>query len=285
MDCLTKLTPWFFSLDHTNYARWVPVHIRDMLSLSTINPEVAMEFMNGNFSVRKTNRVFSSMALDQAHEQNNAAVKSDGGAVGLTQSPEALRRWMVAGPEIVRMTSEFEASQGRKHNQTLDTSHHEQTKSAQMTFGKQVKELVDVMEEMGNPFLEETTDLLRLDTRDIVDPTVAASVRQAETMGQEQYQPFITDRWVEQTTPISEPIKKIKLSLFSRPSQREKSKTSLQVSSLKSDCSLFSRLYIACQSRDGNLQDFLNMKIRHVPHFYLSLASSDREPKQISWDA
>ena len=26
------------------------------------------------------------MAIDQAHEQNNAAVKSDGGGVGLTQS-------------------------------------------------------------------------------------------------------------------------------------------------------------------------------------------------------
>ena len=102
----------------------------------------------------------------------------------------------------------------------------------------------------------ETTDFLRLDTRDIVDPTVASSVRQAETMGQEQYQTFMTDPLVKQTAPISEPIKKNKLSLLSRPSQREKSKTSLQVSSLKSDCSLLSRLYIACQSRDGNLQDF-----------------------------
>ena len=27
VDCLTKLTPWFFSLNHTNYARWVPVNI------------------------------------------------------------------------------------------------------------------------------------------------------------------------------------------------------------------------------------------------------------------
>ena len=90
-------------------------------------------------------------------------------------------------------------------------------------------------------------------------------------MGQEQYQTFMTfmtlmtDPLVEQTTPISEPIKKNKLSLFSRPSQREKSKTSLQVSSLKSDCSLFSRLYIACQSRDGNLQDFFKHENQACP--------------------
>ena len=67
---------------------------------------------------------------------------------------------------------------------------------------------------------------------------------------------FMTDPLVEQTTPISEPIKKNKLSLFSRPFQREKSETSLQILALKSDCSLFSRLYIACQSRDGNLHNF-----------------------------
>ena len=57
VDFLTKLTLWFFSLDHTKYARWVPVHICDMVSLSTIRPEPAMEFMNGNFTVRKTNSV------------------------------------------------------------------------------------------------------------------------------------------------------------------------------------------------------------------------------------
>ena len=124
-----------------------------------------------------------------------------------------------------------------------------------MTFGKQVKELVDVMEEMGNPFLEETTDHLRFDTRDIIDPTAASYVRQAETIGQQRYQTIMTDRLVEQTTPIAEPIKKNKLSLFSRPSQRKKSKTSLQVSSLKSDCSLFPRVDVVWdQYREGSLE-------------------------------
>ena len=196
------------------------------------------------------------MALDQAHEKNNAAVKGDGGAVGLAQSPEALRRWMVAGPELVRMTAEFEASLEGKHMGSQTTRHHEQTKSSQVTFGHHVTRLVEVMEEMGNPFTEETTDLLRLDTRDTIDPGVVTSVRQAEGIGQQQYHTFLTDRLLERSTTISEPTKNNNLPLFSRPPQLEKTKASLQVSSLKSDCSLFSRLYIACQSRDGDLQDF-----------------------------
>ena len=90
------------------------------------------------------------MAIDQAHEQNNAAVKSDGGTVGLTQNPEELRRWMVAGPEVVRMTAEFEAGMHKKVS--LETGHHEQTKSNQVNFAQHVKGLVEVMEEVGNPF-------------------------------------------------------------------------------------------------------------------------------------
>ena len=61
----------------------------------------------------------------------------------------------------------------------------------------------------------------------------------------------MADRLVERSTPISEPIKKNKLLLFSRPPPHTKSNTSLQISSLKNDVSLFSRLYIACQLRDG----------------------------------
>ena len=41
--------------------------------------------------MNKTLKRFSSIAIDQAHEQNNAMVKGEGGAVGLTENPNALR--------------------------------------------------------------------------------------------------------------------------------------------------------------------------------------------------
>jgi len=81
------------------------------------------------------------MAIDQA-------------AVGLTQNPGALWRWMVAGPEVVRVTAEFEASMEGKKRLSSETCHHEQTKSSRVTFAQHVKHLVEVIEEMGNPFME-----------------------------------------------------------------------------------------------------------------------------------
>ena len=102
-----------------------------------------------------------------------------------------------------------------------DTRHHEQTNSSQVTFTQQVKRLVKVIEELGNPFLEESTDLVRLDTRDIADPTVVSTVQQAEEIGKKQYKTFVADRLLERTVPLTEPIKKNKLPLFSRSSKRE----------------------------------------------------------------
>lgn len=89
VDALEQLVPLFFALDHVNYARWVPIHIRDMKSL----PEsVRREFLDHHHWVlSKTGKKFSSMPLDQAHEQANKMVKGSGGAVGLTENPVAFR--------------------------------------------------------------------------------------------------------------------------------------------------------------------------------------------------
>ena len=57
----------------------------------------------------------------------------------------------------------------------------------QTSFLKEVKSLVAVIEEMGNSFLEQSQDLLVLDTRDILDPSVGESVRKAEELNEKQY--------------------------------------------------------------------------------------------------
>ena len=71
-----------------------------LLNLVKYHRNVHTEFMKGTFVVTKSNRAFSATAIDQAHEQNNASVKCDDGAVGLTENPEALRRWMVSATVI-----------------------------------------------------------------------------------------------------------------------------------------------------------------------------------------
>ncbi|CAB3998852.1 Hypothetical predicted protein [Paramuricea clavata] len=237
MDSLTQIMPWMFALDHTHYSRWLSVHIRDMTTLAEKHPDVFAEFKLGNFVVHKTSNKFSPMALDQSHEQNNAMVKGSGGAIGLTGNPGALRRWMVAGPEIARLTTEFEEQAMKQHHDTK-CSHHDQQPGVQAAFLKELKALVTVLDEMGNPFLEHSEDLLVIDTRDIVDAEVAETVRKIETLGEEQY--------------IKPPVK-------------VQSKQKAQLAALKSDCGLFSRLYISCQTRDGDIDTFFAHENQSAP--------------------
>ena len=218
--------------------------------------------------VHKTSKKFSTMALDQCHEQNNAMVKGSGGAIGLTGNPAALRRWIVAGPEIARITTEFEEQAIKQQDSAGDTRHHhhDQQPAVQAVFLKEVKALVTVMEEMGNPFLEHSQDLLVIDTRDIMDTQVAETVRRIETLGKEQYTKFVTERLERCTTPaLTETIPKNKLPLFSRPPLKIKSKQKEQLAALKSDCGLFSRMYISCQTRDGDIDNFFSHENHAAP--------------------
>ena len=92
-----------FTLDYYYYARWIMIHMRDLLSLDINRPTTHAEFLKGNFVTRKTMHKFSALAHDQFHEQLHAMVKGDGGIVDSTENEAALRWWMVAGPEAARL--------------------------------------------------------------------------------------------------------------------------------------------------------------------------------------
>lgn len=66
--------------------------------------------------------------LDEGHEQNNACVKGDGGAIGLTEKAAALLRWKVAGPEMATVVGEFLS--GLDKNKADSHLHHHEDKPA-----------------------------------------------------------------------------------------------------------------------------------------------------------
>lgn len=76
---INNLLPWFFAFDHVNYARWLSVHLCDMLQLQETNQDIFQHFNEGHFVVSKSKRAFSTIGIDHAHEQNNKCVKGDGG--------------------------------------------------------------------------------------------------------------------------------------------------------------------------------------------------------------
>ena len=157
--------------------------------------------MKGHFTVKKTSHAFSNLAIDQAHEQNNAVVKDGGGAVGLTECPAALQRWMLIGPEMARVINDFERSVDSALC-TSDTRHHEQRPGVQKISLQDVMSLKATIDEYSNPFLKTSVDLLVLDTRDIVDKSVIANLYRIEALGCQHYDNVVSERLVERTIPI-----------------------------------------------------------------------------------
>ena len=92
-SCFDGNYPLNVPLDRTNYLGWLPVHIRGMVELpKNKHPHVYKEFSTsgGKFTVQKMTNTFSSIPLDQAHEQNNELIKRDCEAIGITETPGAL---------------------------------------------------------------------------------------------------------------------------------------------------------------------------------------------------
>lgn len=73
------------------------------------------------------------------------------------------------------------------------------------------------MEDLGNLFLEESKDLVILDTKVLGSPAILETVSRIEDLGKEQYEKFITKRLLQRSVSLYDPIKKNKLPLFNSP--------------------------------------------------------------------
>ena len=69
---LIYLVKWFFIFDHYNYARWLSMHIQDLLSLPITCPQLYQEFERTNFVVQisgnKATRQLSNCSSDKLQQ-------------------------------------------------------------------------------------------------------------------------------------------------------------------------------------------------------------------------
>ncbi|KAH3843425.1 hypothetical protein DPMN_116943 [Dreissena polymorpha] len=136
--------------------------------------------VNGNFVVKKTKKRFSIMPIDQAHEHNNEMVKGSGGAVGLTDYPTAIRKWIIEEQEQARIINEFEGLQLQKE------ICHEETSNHLIKFQKKPSSLIAKLEEKENRFIETGKELLTIDNHDVCNGNIVQFISTLEKVGQKK---------------------------------------------------------------------------------------------------
>ena len=119
---------------------------------------------------------------------------------------------------------------------------------------------------MWNSFLEGSGDMLTLDTKVFMNKYAIQTVNAVEEIGQRQFSEFVDDRLTcASNKPLSDIVSNIKLAQFSIPQAKQRSRSKEQVASLKTNCTLFSRLYIACQARQSSLDSFFEHENQACP--------------------
>ena len=170
--------------------------------------------------------------------------------MGLTNNPAALKRGVTAGSETACLVSSFEHQLLLSQDRLKD--HHEQIPSVQNAFTRGGDALVSAVEDAGNPFEADGECLFALDTKDIVEEVSATTVHNVLAGGEQQ-----VNRFVQRTKPITGPVHRNRNHLFSRPKKAQRAP-----SVLKSDCSLFSRLYNSHQTRQGDMKEIFSHENR-----------------------
>ena len=170
--------------------------------------------------------------------------------MGILENPNALLRWAVSGPVAEELCRDEKLSEMSSKN------HHENTEAFESNFRKDFKSLYTSFHNLGNPFKEKEKNLVQMATKVVLDSEASTSIKIAQQLRENQYNEFVRDRIYDNKESFYNILRKNKLRLFKQNNLVISSKTKQKIVNLTSDCKLYSRLFIVCQAREGNLENF-----------------------------
>ena len=274
-----QLVPLFFSMDRTNYSRWLPVYLCDMAMLEKDHPDVFREFQLGNHSVSRSDKPFSQVWTDMALEQSvNLDAKSNGGIVGISQREQALDRWFLTCHERAAVAASVKEMCNLNINVT-DNPHHDSTKSMIARAEPDIQRLLQIFNNGSiiNPFLLETDTeqipLTNLASGVVLPENIATRLLNAEQLGINQYHYFVEQRLNSNKVSFWSPLKHLNIATFASTLYKSARKNVADKGeALGTDRDIFGRLVLAAKVRQINLKEVLSHEMCNVP---LSLAHSD----------
>ena len=124
--------------------------------------------------------------------------------------------------------------------------------------------LVDAFEDLGNPFMEDSGDLLDLDESIVMPPDVVDNVRKVKEVGTKRYEAFLDKRVRSQEEAFTTPIPQNRLKLFKSSFSKPRNKS--EVAILKDQQEKVTHLLMAVNSRrDINESVFSHESSPHPP--------------------
>ena len=164
--------------------------------------------MAGKFVVQRGDKKSSLMALDQNQKHSIQFMKEDNGAKGLYGQQESKEVIELSKPEVLRAIGEFECACFSASTPNESFEHPESSVAEQKKFIKHLNALCDLVKEgtVVNPFNKTSSELITLDTGEVMDPAIVDCLKNAPTIGKNMFTDFVTDIIEEASKPLSDVI-------------------------------------------------------------------------------
>ena len=118
---------------------------------------------------------------------------------------------------------------------------------------------------IGNPFSEEISHLFNIESKDVAPNGALEVLHNIEKVGKDQYEQFVKERLQSSERSLTDTIPQNKFSIWSTTRKSRDGKGDAKSKSLKNDCSLLSRIFIASRKRESDLENFFAHKNQSYP--------------------
>ena len=266
----------FFAYNHHNYARYVPVYLLTLMNLSHTHPEAEDLLRRNGFSVSRSDVPASRNPVDLTIEETiNRHAKSHCGITGFSRNPAAYNRWCIT--RHMRGTFMQAAYEMADMSSSEVDTHKELRKSEISKSESDVQSLLDAFGGFMNPFQIDVKDkLFCLSSGAPATSKIESDLLNADAIGENAFNQFVTERLVEKSTSFHQPISRKALSTFAslKESKKVTNAANKQIE-IKAERNLFGQLLMLSEKNNISLEKLLCYPLSPVPW---ALATADGLP-------
>ncbi|CAH1796874.1 unnamed protein product [Owenia fusiformis] len=156
LNAVEQMLPYMVAAKHRNYMACIPQYLAEMNALPESHPNTHKEFMDGNFTVHRTEGSFNGCWTDLALEQT---YNKDGKSVlfkGITQEPAARDKYIKTVPYLTAVSEDVKAMvhmESFNYRETVDT---DKSSLEDLNCVKRIRETI--LTDMINPFDADCSD-------------------------------------------------------------------------------------------------------------------------------
>jgi hypothetical protein len=241
---LSSMAPIFFATNHRNYARLAVQHLLDLQSCSAY----LRERLERSFTVSRTNRPFSDIALDQAIECSiNKYGKGRGkrlltnyrldlnalpvftvnpGGLSGKFNPESIDVWCKSFAFRSMLSSIANDIAGIERTNNAIDAHIECSPARMMQDDKDLSIIIKALYE-ENLFKEDNFHVRKIMNGRVIHETIIQNVVSMHERGLQRMQSFVQERYIDRSVSIADRLSampRLKLSDPYEPDQDQRSK-------------------------------------------------------------